>query len=78
MQYSNSALLRFNTILVTVVSSAIPVLAIVTLYFVQNTLDRIGVLVAFTIAFALALALFTNATRLEIFATTSGYVFQQG
>lgn len=71
LHYSDSGLVRFNNILISVISSALPVLAIVALYFVQTMRSRIGVLVAFTVAFALALATFTNARRIEIFASTA-------
>lgn len=71
MHYSDDALLRFNTVVVSVLSSILPVLAIVVLYSINTMIKRIGVVVAFTVAFAFALATFTDARRLEIFASTS-------
>lgn len=71
MEYSDAYLLRINSVLVSVLSSLIPVMAIVALYFVHTTARRIGVTVAFTTIFAFVLAQFTNARRLEIFASTS-------
>ncbi|KAK4502700.1 hypothetical protein PRZ48_006126 [Zasmidium cellare] len=71
MHYQNESLLRLNTIAISVVSSAMPVVSIIALYYIKSTIQRIGALVAFTTLFALALATFTNARRLEIFATTS-------
>lgn len=71
LHYSEARLYRFNNILVSVISSALPVLAIVALYFVRDTGTRIGAMAGFTILFALALAIFTNARRLEIFASTA-------
>ena len=69
--YSNDALVRFNTVLISVLSATLPVLSIVALYFIQTTLKRIGAVVAFTIVFAFTLAMCTEARRLEIFASTS-------
>lgn len=74
MYYDDDALLRLNTIIISVISSALPVISIVALYYIKTTIQRIGALVAFTVVFAFALATFTNARRLEIFATTSTYV----
>lgn len=71
LHYSEARLYRFNNILVSVLSSALPVLAIVALYFIRDTGRRIGAMAGFTILFALALAIFTNARRLEIFASTA-------
>ena len=71
MHYDEETLLRINTIIVSVISSALPVLAIVVLYLINTTPGRIGAMVAFTVVFAFCLAAFTDARRLEIFASTS-------
>lgn len=71
MNYNDDTLLRINTIIVSVISSALPVLAIVVLYLINTTPGRIGAMVAFTVVFAFCLAAFTDARRLEIFASTS-------
>jgi hypothetical protein len=46
----------------------------VILYFINSMLVRLGVIVAFTILFAAALTLVTQAKRVEVFAATSAYV----
>ena len=71
MYYDDDALLRINSLIVSVLSSALPVIAIVVLYSIDTMIRRIGAAVAFTILFAFVLAVFTNARRLEIFASTS-------
>ena len=71
LHYTESSLVRFNNIVVTVLSSALPILAIVVLYFIPTRPKRLGAMAGFTILFAISLACFTNARRLEIFASTS-------
>ena len=71
MYYDRDTLLRFNNVAVSVLASALPVVAIAVLYSIRTMTQRIGAVVAFTVTFALVLAAFTNARRLEIFASTS-------
>ena len=71
LHYSEKSLLRFNNILISVIGAALPVGAIVGLYFIKSEGGRIGALAGFTVLFALALAIFTNARRLEIAASTA-------
>jgi hypothetical protein len=52
----------------------LPIASIVILYFIKSTLVRLGVIVAFTVLFAVALMLVTQAKRVEVFAATSAYV----
>jgi hypothetical protein len=58
-------------VLSTVLVSMLPIASIVILYFVEKTLDRLVITVAFTGLFALCLALTTRATRVGIFAAPS-------
>jgi hypothetical protein len=55
------------------VASALLVGSIVALYFVRSPGKQLGLLGGFTGAFALSVALFTNARRVEIFAATAAY-----
>lgn len=71
LHYSEGRLLRFNNILISVLGAALPILAIVALYFIKTEGGRIGAMAGFTVVFALALAIFTNARRLEIAAATA-------
>ncbi|KAH0840788.1 hypothetical protein FOPE_05905 [Fonsecaea pedrosoi] len=57
-----------------VLASAIPAASIFTLYFVNNMVDRLGVLLAYSALFSICLAIFTTARRVEIFAATAAYV----
>lgn len=74
LQYSDEALVRFNNILISVIGAVLPVVAIVALYFIRSEGARIGAMAGFTVVFALAMAIFTNARRLEIAASTAAYV----
>lgn len=70
-QYSEERLTGFVHVLGTVLASLLPISSIVVLYFVSNLLVRLGIVAAFTALFSLALALITQARRIEIFAGTS-------
>jgi hypothetical protein len=69
--YSDNTLLKVNNIVVSVAGAAMPVLAIVALYFVKTEGGRLGAMAGFTIVFALVLAVCTDARRLEIAAATA-------
>jgi hypothetical protein len=70
-QYSDGLINSAINVLGTVVSSLLPVLAIVVLYYVKDMLARLGCIAAFTGLFSLALGLMTQGSRVEIFAATS-------
>jgi len=70
-QYSEAHLSTAISILGTILASILPISSIVVLYFVQNTLVRLGLSVAFTALFSFCLALVTRARRIEIFAACS-------
>lgn len=74
LHYSEQSLLRFNNVLISVIGAAMPIVAIVALYFIDTQGGRIGAMAGFTVAFALVLAVFTNARRLEIAASTAASV----
>ena len=46
-------------------------MSFIILYFVTDTIARLGITVAFTVLFSVALMLVTQARRIEIFAATS-------
>ncbi|KAF2725246.1 hypothetical protein K431DRAFT_300152 [Polychaeton citri CBS 116435] len=73
LQYTEAALLRFNNVLISVIGAALPIVSIVALYFIKTEGGRIGAMAGFTIIFALVLAIFTNARRLEIAASTAAF-----
>ena len=60
-------------IFVTVLASMLPILAVLVLYFVHPTLDRIAIAIGFTIFVGLFLITFTSATVKEIFGATAAF-----
>lgn len=62
-------------ILTTVVASLLPLLSILILFLVSSDTIKLGVIVASSAVFSLALALMTQARRVEVFAATAAYVF---
>ena len=60
-----------STLIATVLSAMLPVLTIFVLNVLQSTNARIGLTALFTMIFALVLARFSSARRIEIFAATS-------
>ncbi|ETS79490.1 hypothetical protein PFICI_09343 [Pestalotiopsis fici W106-1] len=69
--YRESLATTLVKIVTTVVASLFPLLSIVVLFVIESDSLKMGVIVAFSAFFALALALMTNARRIEIFAATS-------
>jgi hypothetical protein len=55
----------------TVVASLLPLCSVVVLYVVQSNGLRLGIIVVLSACFSLALALMTNARKIEVFAATS-------
>ncbi|PMD64443.1 uncharacterized protein K444DRAFT_520979 [Hyaloscypha bicolor E] len=72
-EYSDHRLLTIADILGTIISCLLPVMSFVILYFVTDTIARLGITVAFTVLFSVALMLVTQARRIEIFAATSAF-----
>ncbi len=70
-RYEERKIERAVDILVTVLASLIPIVSILILYSVGNTLDRLAIAVAFTGLFSFCLAVTTKARRVEVFAATS-------
>lgn len=71
VSYDESKLIRAGTITATVLSSTFPVISILILYIVKSTFGRIGIAAGFTALFAIFLASFSSARRVEIFAATA-------
>ena len=59
-----------STMIATILSTMFPVLTIFVLNVLQSTNARIGLTALFTLVFALVLARFSSAKRVEIFAAT--------
>lgn len=75
--FDSSRLVTFGRvllrILVTVLASMLPILAILVLYFVRPTLDRIAVAIGFTAFVGLFLIIFTSASIKEVFGATAAF-----
>ncbi|PVI02231.1 hypothetical protein DM02DRAFT_653699 [Periconia macrospinosa] len=71
--YDESIVEKGANLVATVLSSVLPLVAIVILYRFQDTRLRIYIAVGITAAFALVLAMCTNARRVEIFAATATF-----
>ncbi|KAK8075756.1 hypothetical protein PG997_010419, partial [Apiospora hydei] len=54
-----------------VVSSLLPMLSIIALFYVEHTLARLGLVCAFTVVFSLFMFVTTKCRRVEIFAATA-------
>ncbi|KAH6722946.1 hypothetical protein BKA61DRAFT_565600 [Leptodontidium sp. MPI-SDFR-AT-0119] len=75
--YRDSQIYRITTILGTLLSSLIPIAAIIVLSFVKNMTARLGIVSAFTAIFSVSLSLVTEGKRVEIFAATAAFASVQ-
>ncbi|KAI0517530.1 hypothetical protein F5B22DRAFT_109055 [Xylaria bambusicola] len=75
--YKSSTIVRFATSATTLLSTAFPLVSIPILYFVENMLKRLGLIVVFTSLFSLALLFTSNARRVEIFMASSAFAAVQ-
>lgn len=75
-EYDDSKLMATFTVVVTLLSSTIPVASTVVLYLVKGMPLRLAMIALFVSLFCGTLAIFTNARRIEIFAATAAYVSQ--
>ena len=73
-EYSNVKLVVYMEILVTSLSTMIPIAATIAPYFVKGMAARLALVAVFMILFCTSLAIFTNGRRIEIFAATAAYV----
>ncbi|KAE9374805.1 hypothetical protein N431DRAFT_557033 [Stipitochalara longipes BDJ] len=76
-KYSDARLIAAIEIVSTVISSMLPISSIIILYYVSSQRARLGIILGFTALFSLALATFTKARRVEIFAGTSAFAAVQ-
>lgn len=70
-EYGDSGLNRFARSMTTVLSALLPTLSIFVLYYVRNVPARLGLILAFTTIFAVALQLVSRARPAEVFAATA-------
>jgi hypothetical protein len=70
-KYDDARLIAIIEVISTVISSMLPISSIIILYFISSLPARLGIILAYTALFSIALAIFTKARRIEIFAATS-------
>lgn len=70
-EYRDRNILRVANVVSSIISSILLVGSIMALYFVDNTLVRLGIIAAFTQVFSLVLVLATSARKIEVFAATA-------
>ncbi|KAK2744187.1 hypothetical protein CKAH01_18354 [Colletotrichum kahawae] len=73
VSYSQSSVKRMSNLATTVMASIMPVLTIFVLNIISSTNLRILVTMVFTAVFALLIATFSNAKKVEIFAATATF-----
>lgn len=71
--YSPQTVSRVGSAAVAALSSTLPTLAILVLYFVKDMVTRLGLVILFTTIFAFALAVLTDAKKVEIFSATAAF-----
>jgi hypothetical protein len=74
VEYDDRRLFHIATIIGTMLASLLPILSIIVLYFIQDFRVRLSIVTLFTLAFTVALRLFTQAKTGELFAATSAWV----
>jgi uncharacterized protein DUF6594 len=68
----DDAIIHMITHIVTIfVASILPLSSVVVLYFVRSNSLRLGIIGVLSVCFSFALALMTNARKIEIFATSA-------
>ncbi|KAL9115130.1 MAG: hypothetical protein Q9227_000924 [Pyrenula ochraceoflavens] len=67
-EYSDASLNRFVNNVITVISSLLPTASIFALYYIRSTTWRLVFILGFGVVFSGALAVFTGARRVEVFA----------
>jgi hypothetical protein len=65
---------RVVAVLSIILAAALLICSIVALNFAPGKNSRLGILAAFTIAFAATVGLLTNAKRAEVFGATAAFV----
>lgn len=66
LDFFSESRIRSIRIIAIIVSSVLPILSIVVLYFIKSNIVRLGVIVAFNVLCSTALAVLTHATNSEI------------
>ena len=70
--YPNEIIFEIGAFAAAVIATLFPVLSILVLYFIPDTLKRIYALLGLTVAFAALVRLVGSARSLEVFTVTAG------
>lgn len=68
--YTEGAMSRYMRAVIMIVASALPTCSIIALYFIRDEIYRLVFIILFSIFFSGALAFFTEAKRIEVFAAS--------
>lgn len=74
IEYDDRIVVHVADITGTMISSLLPIMAVVVLYIVKDMKKRLGLVAVFTMLFSGALLVTTKARRVEIFSATAAYV----
>lgn len=69
--YSVERISRASKIIASVLSATVPTITVLVLYFIKRMIVRIGLVIVFTALFSLALGVFTEAKKQDIFTATA-------
>ncbi|ORY12786.1 hypothetical protein BCR34DRAFT_587055 [Clohesyomyces aquaticus] len=72
-RYNDSHIFKLSKIISTTLSSLLPTLAILVLFFVKRMLLRIGLVIVFTAIFSFTLSVTTEARKVDIFSATAAF-----
>jgi hypothetical protein len=75
--YSDRKLIAAVNAISTILSSLLPAMSILALYFIHDQLARMAAVVAFCLLFSIVLTLVTNAGRVDCFAATAAFAAVQ-
>lgn len=71
VEWKDAHFFGLSRVLSVIISTLFPFIAVLVLYLIHNLASRLGAVVAFSFLFWTALAIFTNARPVEIFAATA-------
>lgn len=75
--YSDRKLIATVNAISTILSSLLPAISILALYFIHDQLARMAAVVAFCLLFSVVLTLVTNSGRVDCFAATAAFAAVQ-
>lgn len=77
IHYSDSKLAATVNAISTILSSVVPTMSIVALYFIQGPLARIAAIVVFSLLFSVILTVIAQAKRIDCFSATAAFAAVQ-